>query len=70
MIELRFKFKEMAAFTLGDESDFVIIKFWGAPWILTQDRKPIFSKPFTIRVRIPLLHEKGTVSVTTTKAVA
>jgi hypothetical protein len=53
-IKLRFNFTEKAKVSLGDESDYVIIKFWGAPYILTPEGKPIFKEPFALRVRIPL----------------
>ena len=40
--------------SMGDTRDHVIVKFWGAPYILTDDEKPIFKEPFVTRVRIPL----------------
>jgi hypothetical protein len=52
------------------EPDHVIVKFWGAPYILTEDGKPIFKSPFVLRVRIPLQSEEGSTSVVATEAIA
>ena len=67
---LTFDFKDKSAMSLGDEPDFVIINFWGAPFLLTEDNKPIFSEPFVVRIRVPLLSESGSTSVIATKALA
>lgn len=65
-----FDFKDTAKVSLGDTSDHVIVKFWGAPLILTEDLKPIFKEPFVLRIRIPTQADAGSVSVIATKAVA
>jgi hypothetical protein len=54
-IRLKFDFKNKAKVSLGEEPDYVMVKFWGAPYILTEDGDPIFKEPFSVRVRIPLL---------------
>jgi hypothetical protein len=53
--------------SLGEESDFVVVKFWGAPYILTEDNKPIFKEAFAVRVRIPLQTDAEDTSVIVTK---
>jgi hypothetical protein len=67
---LTFDFKDKSAMSLGDEPDFVIINFWGAPFLLSEDGAPIFSEPFVVRTRVPLLSESGSTSVIATKALA
>ena len=56
--------------SLGSEPDHVIIKFWGAPYILTDDGQPIFKAPFALRVRIPDLTDDKASMTIATKAVA
>jgi hypothetical protein len=56
--------------SLGDDADHVLVKFWGAPFILTEAGKPIFKEPFAVRVRIPLLTDSKDASVITTQIVA
>jgi hypothetical protein len=34
---LKFNFKDKAKVSLSDDPDYVIVKFWGAPYILTED---------------------------------
>jgi len=34
---MQFNFTDKATVSLGDEADHVIVKFWGAPYILTDD---------------------------------
>ena len=41
-MELKFNFKDKESLSLGDP-DYVIIKFWGALYILTEDGKPVFN---------------------------
>jgi hypothetical protein len=52
-MELKFNFEDKKSLSLIDP-DHVIIKFWGAPYILTMEGKPIFKDPFVLKVRIPL----------------
>ena len=54
---MKFDFKNKAEVSMGDESDYVNVKFWGAPYILSEEGTPIFSEPFAVRVRIPLLND-------------
>jgi hypothetical protein len=65
-----FDFKNKAQVSLGDENDYVIVKFWGAPYILTDDNKPIFKEPFVLRVRIPIQSEESVTAVATEAAAA
>lgn len=67
---LNFNFKDKSSLSLGDEPDYVIIKFWGAPYIMTELNKPIFREPFVLRMRIPLQSESGSTSVVATKAIS
>ena len=69
-ILLNFNFKDKSSLSLGDEPDYVIIKFWGAPYIMTALGKPIFREPFVLRQRIPLQSESGSTAVVATKAIA
>ena len=48
----------------------MIVKFWGAPYILTDDNKPIFKEPFVLRVRIPIQSEESAVAIATESAAA
>jgi hypothetical protein len=66
-VKIRFDFKNKALVSLGDEPDYVIVKFWGAPFILSADSKPIFKEPFAIRVRIPLQNDSEDTSVIATQ---
>jgi hypothetical protein len=56
--------------SLGDEADHVLVKFWGAPYILTDLNKPIFKEPFALRVRIPLQTDSEDTSVIATQVLA
>lgn len=67
---LKFNFKDKSAMSLADEPDQVIISFWGAPFMMSEDNKPVFSEPFVLRLRIPLQSESGSTSVVATKAIA
>jgi hypothetical protein len=69
-IRIKFDFKEKAKVSLGDEPDYVLVKFWGAPYILTEDQKPIFKEPFAVRVRIPLQTDPEATSVIATQVMA
>ena len=46
-MELKFNFEDKESLSLGDP-DYVIIKFWGAPYILTLEGEPIFKDPFVL----------------------
>jgi hypothetical protein len=69
-VKLKFDFKNKAEVSLGDESDYVLVKFWGAPYILTDEGKPIFKEPFALRVRIPLMTDPEDASVIATQVIA
>jgi hypothetical protein len=66
-ILIKFNFKEKALVSLGDEADYVLVKFWGAPFILTDTGEPIFKEAFAVRVRIPLQMDGESTSVITTQ---
>ena len=65
---LFFNFKNKSKVSMNDDSDYAIINFWGAPLIRTDDNQPVFSEPFALRVRIPLITEKGHAQVATKAA--
>ena len=52
------------------EPDYVNIKLWGAPFMLTKEKKPIFKAPLVLRVRIPAQSSQNDASVIATEAVA
>jgi hypothetical protein len=47
-----------------------LVKFWGAPYVLTEEGKPIFKEPFGLRVRIPLQSDPTDKTVIATKTIA
>lgn len=67
---MKFNFKDKAKVSLGDEADYVVVKFWGAPYILTEEPKPVFKEPFALRVRIPLQTDAESSSVIATQVMA
>jgi hypothetical protein len=69
-VKLKINFKNKAEVSLGDEADYVLVKFWGAPYILTDEDKPIFKEPFAVRVRIPLQTDSEDASVIATQVIA
>ena len=56
--------------SLGDEADHVLVKFWGAPYILTDLGEPIFREAFALRVRIPLQIDSEATAVIATQVTA
>ena len=67
---MKFNFKDKALISLGGEPDHVIIKFWGAPYVLTEDNKPIFKEPFALKVRIPLQTDSEDATTIATEVMA
>jgi hypothetical protein len=67
---MKFDFKNKAQVSLGEEADYVVLKLWGAPYMLSEAGKPIFKEPFAVRVRIPMQTDGEDTSVIATTVAA